>query len=284
MKFLSAAQEAAYKKALQHSYKAIAFDIDGTLTEFARFTIPDSMMMALNALPPQLPLLLCTGRPFEFIKGKINNIIRHAQDPEAARKQWTIIADNGGSAYTYNEKKDDYEALFHVPWPEERIAQETLRAFIKDRFGWHVVTDTREHTMVVIYHKHLYLFPRLVRQLSGHTAKQLNALFTEMDLHQVLKVQNSGLGSLIIPIESGKGHAIERWAKHAKIDLKDVLCIGDSPQVGGNDEDFLSGNYGVPFSVGKQTPKLYPLPVLDEKGKKLWGPKGTEYLVRHLFN
>lgn len=280
MKFNSTTQEKAHKAAIKHKFKAIAFDIDGTITPFARFTIPDSLMKTINSIPTDVPLLLCTGRPFEYIKKKLNNILKHAKDPEAARRQWSIIANNGSSAYVFDPQKNDYEQILSIPWPKERIEKETLEAFIKDRLGWHVVLDTRKYTMVVIFHKHFYLFPRLVRRLSVRLAGQLKKLFTEMDLHGELQIQNSGLGSLIIPVESGKGHAIKAWSKHAGISMKDILCIGDSPGPGENDEDFLSGDFGVSFSVGKQTKNTYPLPVLDEKGRKVWGPSGTEHLLK----
>ncbi len=283
MKFISAAQEKAYKAAIKHKFKAIAFDIDGTLTPFARFIIPDTLMEELNSISPNIPLILCTGRPFGYIKKKIKNIIRHAKDPEVARKQWLIISDNGGSVHAYDTKKKAYIELYSVNWPEKEIKQEVMEAFIKDKLARNIITESPGKTTVVLFHRYLYLFPKFLRPLSVNLAKKLNKILTEMKLEKTLKILDSGLGSHIMPIESGKGHAIKGWAKHAKISLKDVLCIGDSPGPGENDEDFLSGDFGMAFSVGKQTQNTYPLPVLDEKGRKVWGPEGTEYLLRQLI-
>ena len=283
MKFHSAAQEKAYNQAMTHKFKAIAFDIDGTLTPFSRFVIPDSLHQAMSELPEETQLILCTGRNLSFIKHKLDNIIKHFPNPEKARKRWSIISDNGGAAYVYSPQKKDYKRIYEVPWPKKQIDMETLSAFIKERFGWHTVIVTRERTMVVVFPKYFYFFPRMVRRLSNRLARQLNNLLQQMELSATLKVQNSGLGSLIIPIESGKGFALKAWAKDQKISLKDVLCIGDSPGPGENDEDFLNGECGTAFSVGKQVHSVYPLPVLDARGRKLWGPPGTEVLLRELF-
>ena len=108
-------------------------------------------------------------------------------------------------------------------------------------------------------------------------------LFKKMDLDEHFLIQDSGIGCLIIPAESGKGKAVKRWAKHLKIPLKDILVIGDQPLKGENDEEFLNGHFGTSFTVGHQSHNTYPLPVLDERGRKLRGPEGTEYLLKALF-
>ncbi|MFA4814732.1 MAG: HAD-IIB family hydrolase [Candidatus Gracilibacteria bacterium] len=283
MKFLSIAQEKATHAAMKRKYKAVVFDIDGTLTELSRWLIPGTLCAALNNLPPAVPLAFCTGRSIEHIKGKLLHIFKYAKNPELQQKRWHILAENGGAGYTYNPRKKDYEKFFNVTWPDAVITQDALEAFIKNKLGWHVQIFIKEHSMVVRFHDWIYIFPRIARIVSRHTAKQLMRLFKKMGIEKDLLVQDAGVGDLIIPSRSGKGKAVARWAKHLKIPLRTILVIGDQASPGENDEEFLCGKYGTPFTVGRQTSKLYPLPVLDEKGKKLWGPRGTEWLLKILF-
>lgn len=265
---------------MKRTYKAIAFDVDGTLTKFAHFTIPNSMIQTLNKIPTHIPLAICTGRPLNFIQGKLNAICSTFTED---RKRWFVISENGSNAFKYNVKTDDYDKLWEIPWPHSKVKIPTLEAFIKDRFGRHVSVVTRPNGMVVRYPDWMYLFPKMVKIESYRTARGLRKLLKEMELDEILVTMDSGLGSIIIPKESGKGQAIEKWARHMKIDLKDILCIGDRADLGGNDEDFLSGDYGTAFTVGALTENVYPLPVLDKKNKKLSGPKGTESLLAQLI-
>lgn len=283
MKFLSPAQEEATQKALKHRYKAVAFDIDGTLTELSRWIIPESLCKVLNDLPLDVPLAFCTGRAVDHIKGKLAHIVDYAVNPKEQQLRWSILAENGGAGYFWNPKKKNYDRFFEVPWPDSVITQDALEAFIKDKLGWHVQIMIKEHSMVVRFHDWSYIFPRIARMLSSRTSKQLATLFKKMKIEHDIQILDSGVGNLLVPKASGKGKAVAQWAKHLGISLKDVLVIGDKAQPGENDEEFLCGKYGTAFTVGHQTANLFPLPVLDEHGRKLWGPAGTEWLLRNLF-
>lgn len=283
MKFLSPAQEEATKNALTHRYKAVAFDIDGTLTELSRWIIPESLCKVLNNLPLDLPLAFCTGRAVDHIQAKLDHIFDYATNADEQRLRWAILSENGGAGYLWNPKKVDYERFFEVPWPNSIITQDALEAFVKDKLGWHIQIVIKEHSMVLRFHNWSYIFPRIARMLSSRTHKQLIKLFKKMKIEDEIQVLDSGVGNLLVPKASGKGKAVANWAKSLGISLSDVLVIGDKAQIGENDEEFLCGKYGVAFTVGRQTTNLFPLPVLDENGRKLWGPRGTEWLLKRLF-
>ena len=275
MKFLSASQEKATTAALQRHYKAVAFDIDGTLTPFGRWTIPKSLRETLLAMPKNIPLAFCTGRSIEHIQTKLTH--------EAELKRWYVLAENGGAAYKYNPRTHAHEMFFEIPWPKHIITQDAMEAFIKDKYGWHVEVVIRDHSVVIRYPSWFYLLPRGTRILSRHTATSLRKFFEKIGLDGHFLVEDSGIGNLIIPAESGKGKVIKVWAKQLGISMKDILVIGDQAKKGENDEEFLSGHYGTAFTVGHQTDNIHPFPVVDEKGRKLWGPVGTEYLLKKLF-
>lgn len=283
MKFKSDEQARAYKKAMSRNYKAAAFDVDGTLTEFAKFTIPDSLLSTLEQIPLEIPLVLCTGRPIDFIHWTMDSICNSTRNPEEQKRRWWIIAENGGAGYFYDEKKEEYIKFFDVKWPSEKIQMEVLAKKLKKQLSWHITILQRDHSIVAIYPKWMYLFPRFLREESVRVSNKIVTILKTIGLNKTLTAQNSGLGTLIIPVGSGKGNSIKRFAEKLGIPVKQVLCVGDSPQSGGNDEDFLSGDFGTPFNVGPILHTTYPLPVLNKKNVHLTGPKGTEYLLKQIF-
>lgn len=282
MKFNSKDQERFYESAMKRDYKAAAFDVDGTLTEFAKFTIPDYLLATLEKIPLDVPLVLCTGRPLDFIKAKMDSICNATRNPEEQRRRWWIIAENGGAGYYYDPQSEGYVQFFSVDWPEE-VDMDTMSAHMKDKLGWHIKTLERDQSLVVIYQKWMYLFPRFVRIESRRIWGRIRTLLKRRGWDTLLSAQNSGLGTLIIPKTSGKGRAIQRLARKLNVPMKQILCVGDNPQPGGNDEDFLSGQFGTPFTVGKVIKKNFPLPVLDERHVHLTGPQGTNELLKQVF-
>lgn len=282
MKFKSKAQAQAYEQALQRDYQAAAFDVDGTLTEMAKLNIPAFLLSTLEKIPLDIPLALCTGRPIDFLHHKMEVICRVGDNPSAQRRRWWILAENGGAGYYYDAQAEGYVPFFEVPWPDE-VEKEVLEAHLKDRLGWHIDVLVRKHSVVAVYPRWMYLFPRIVQAESRRNSRKIIHLLKERGWDTVLMAQNSGLGTLIIPKTSGKGNAIRRMARRLGIPMKSILSVGDSPQEGGNDEDFLSGDFGTPFSVGPVPHDIYPLPVLDERGVHVRGPKGTDLLLKRLF-
>lgn len=284
MNFLNTAQEIAWHRAVQQNYKAVAFDVDGTLTPFCSWVIPQSLRETLRALPADLSLALCSGRSFEYVQHVLDEIFEDEDKDaiEEQRKRWFLICENGGVGYVYNERTKDYEVFFEVPWPSH-LDQEGLEACIKDRFGWHVLFVTRVHSIVVRFHDWVYFFPRMVAWISKRTGVKIRRLFKKLGHDSFFKVEDSGVGNLVIPIQSGKAHAVSRWAKKLGLQFEEILVMGDQPGPGGNDEAFLSGGYGTAFTVGAQTSGIFPLPVLDAQHRKLHGPEATEQLLRLIF-
>lgn len=279
---LSSAQTKAIKAAMKKKYRVAAFDIDGTLTHLAKFSIPGSLVHALANLPGHIPLVICTGRDVEHVQGKLAHICDADPENHDHRSRWYIICENGGATYSFNCKDGEVKKIFEIKWPSKKITKDALEAFIKDKLGWHAHIVIREYSLVVRFPNLAYLFPKMVRKMSKRTAKELNKILTELKLDKDFSVQDSGIGNVIIPSESGKGKAVGRLAKKLKIPLKDVFVVGDQAGKGENDEEFLSGKFGTAFTVGKLTKKTFPLPVLDQWGKKLNGPEGTEFLLREI--
>ncbi len=274
-------QTAEMEKALHHPFKAAAFDVDGTLTHFARFIIPSFVAETLVGIPEHIPRAICTGRDLDFIQTQLRHICSHSQNPEEELKRWWIFAENGTVGYRWNSKKKDYEVWCEVNWPKEP-QQDTLEAFSKDVLGSQGVFILRNHTVVVRHPDWVYLWPRLTRFMSKRSHKKLVNILEKNRWGDSFRVQDSGIGNVILPIEGGKGNAMKRWSKMLKLPIKDILVVGDQAAPGENDEDFLNGHNGTAFSVGTLTENLYPLPVLDHRGRPLSGPEGTATLLKRV--
>ncbi len=278
MNFHSAAQKEAHEAALKHLFKAVAFDVDGTLTHFARFTIPTFMAEALVKIPSNIPRAICTGRDLRFIHTQLLHICAHSLNPDKEIERWSVFAENGGVGYHWNARKKDFEPWFEIPWPKTP-SKDTVEAFGKDKLGSTGIFMLRENTIVVRHPDWYYLSTAFTRFMSKRNHHKLERVFIKNEWDKTFLIQDSGIGNVILPRESGKGNAMQRWSKDLKIPLQDILVVGDQPKVGGNDEDFLSGKNGSAFTVGDLTHTLSPLPVLDKKGRRLKGPEGTAALL-----
>ena len=263
-------------------YSALAFDVDGTLTPFGRFTLAKEMKQSLQNIPLQVPLALCTGRPLDYAIHKIEELLEGSADFAAQKARWTLLCDNGASGYIWDSSTQKYESFFSEPWPEEIIEQDLLLTMLQEELGFWARIMVREFTMVVLCPKWMYRFPPLVHWYAGRLHQKLEVYFESWGLKDQLCSQNSGLGNLIFSGKAGKGKAIEKWAKRLGVPTASIACVGDRPEPGGNDEEFLSGNYGTAFTVGDTTQNPQPAPVLDAQGKPVRGPKGTQLLISQL--
>jgi len=279
---LTSAQKKAHDSAMKKKFKAAAFDIDGTLTDIRKFIMPGHLIKTLAHIPGHVPLAICTGRDIEHVQTRLQHICDAGPQTNEHRTRWFIFCENGGIGFFYDCRTQKYKKFFEIPWPNKKITQEAMQAFLKDRLGWHAVISIRTHSIIVHFPRPFYIFPRFINHVSKKTASRLTKIIDEMGLSKDFSVEDSGIGSVIIPRESGKGKAIKRWSEHLRIPIKDILVVGDQAQKGKNDAEFLSGDYGTSFTVGAQTPSVYPLPVLDSTGKKLWGPEGTQYLLEQI--
>lgn len=285
MKFNSPAQEKAYIKAIKHKFKAVAFDIDGTLTNLAKITIPQKLLIKLGDLIGKVPIAICSGRDIDHIKNKVEQICSASYKEKSGREKYFVICENGASSYAFNCKTNEYKEIFRIPWPDEVISMDAMVSLLKKKFPFKLVVKAREGSIILHFHAWLYVIPKLIFHMSALALFAIKHLLKKEGLDKYFEVQDSGIGNIIIPKESGKGKAIKRWSEYLGIALKDIAVIGDMPGDGKNDSEFLCGRYGVAFTVGKSTDRIYPLPVYNKEGRRLYGPHGTLELLSTLdFN
>ena len=284
LKAFEATKSIVLDLALKRKYRAVAFDLDGTLTEFSKFTITKEARKAIRKIPENVQLIVCTGRPLPYIKEKLKEI-------GLPFKRWILISNNGGVIYfpgTKGKNPHDFQIWKEFPWPDD-VSKEALKKAVHKNAPWYLSPLIRVHirpyVMVILFPRFFYRFlpEKVTKKWTQFFYRLAQKTIKTEALENKIHPLFSGLGSLFLPNEVDKGKALRKLAKHLKITPKDILCIGDTPEVGGNDHDFLMGKHGTSFTVGTHTERTYPLPVLDKTGKRLTGPKGTVELLNKLW-
>lgn len=281
--------------------KAAMFDFDGTITHKGQYAPPKVLADGLVDLSQKIPIGFCTGRQLEsFIHRGLTELLSEIspQKRTAFLENLFLFAENGAIGYDFNVEKEVFEEFYRVDWPEHFISRETLkeelRAAIKD-YG--DIYDNA-HRVVIVMRTNLHeTIERDVAEVYELSAKMYEITLGVLrnfskDFEKFLHVGNSGIGVIVGPANGDKDHAIEEFALLLGrlrglefVDgLRDILVVGDSPQVGGNDHYFLQGRLGTPFNVGEaelENPLLKM--VYDEKGVRLYNASATLFLVRKML-
>ncbi len=280
-------------------FKAAMFDFDGTITRKGEYVPPRAVVDALVDLSQKIPIGFCTGRQLESFEHRGLNELLKEIEPEKRKsflENLFLFAENGAIGYDFNAEKEIFEEFYRVEWPEEFIVKselkETLRESIKD-YG-DVYDDAHRVVIVMRTNAHdegnaeeIYM---LSEKLYEITLKILGNF--SQNFEKFLHAGNSGIGVIVGPANGDKDYAITKFAEllsekrrlNFEEDLRDILVVGDSPQKGGNDHYFLRGKYATAYTVGQKTDEAkYPIPVMDESGKKLFNADGTLYLLKQLL-
>lgn len=282
-------------------FKAAMFDFDGTLTEKGHNYPPREIADALVSLSQKMPIGFCTGRQLEsFERRALSKLLEQVNDEERPRfmENLYLFAENGAIGYDFNPKLKDFEKIYQIEWPSEFIDREKLRTILNESVKEYGEILYNAHQIVVVmgtkfYYEDqpaidkVYEFAGIIYEMTLDILKKINP-----DYSKYVHVGNSGIGVIISPANGDKDEAIEQFGKFLsenrgmKFDAKysEILTVGDSAQVGGNDFYFLSGRFGTPYSVGEVLPDNPLLQsVKDESGERILHSKGTLKLIQTLL-
>lgn len=285
----------------QAKFKAAMFDFDGTVTEKGSVAPSEEMAEVLYKLACEMPVAFCTGRQKSSFEEHGLKII--LSNIEVSKRQkflenLYLISENGAIGYAFNTGIDEYEEFYRVEWP----SQFAERKWLMDR-----LSELTEGLGKVLYDKHEVVIVigakghdedkdiTNVYETSGQIYEVVLKLLNEIspNYEDFVTIGNSGIGVLIIPKDGDKDYGITMFGKLLKekrgmsFDAKfsEIVVVGDNPQVGGNDNKFLNGDYGTPYSVGEDTVDAkFPLYVYDKNGEKLLHAPGTIHLIKELLN
>lgn len=282
-------------------FKAAMFDFDGTLTEKGFNYPPQEVADALVNLSQKMPIGFCTGRQLEsFERRALSKLLEEVNDAEKPRflENLYLFSENGAIGYDFNPKINDFEEIYRVEWPEEFIEREKLRTILQEavkEYG-EILYDAHEIVVVMgtkFYYEDspaidkVYEFAGKIYEITLEVLAKINP-----DYAKYVHVGNSGIGVIVSPVNGDKDEAIKRFGQFLtenrgmKFDpqYREILAVGDSAQIGGNDFYFLNGRFGTPYSVGEILPDNPLLQsVKDENGKSILNAYGTLKLIKSIL-
>jgi hydroxymethylpyrimidine pyrophosphatase-like HAD family hydrolase len=290
---LTAQQKEQFDLALKEEYTGCLFDIDGTLTVFGDEYIPAFMLQLLADLSLQVPMAVCTARKLSQAYEKLATLFPHATNPLSCQAQWVMICENGAVGYRFDTDKKEYVEFHRIPYPytEEQRGSlfEKVRKALEGKLS---IAFMNEVTLVFRPLKTDDPDREALSARSHELAMTIHEILASSDPKGALKIGDSGMGVSIFPAAGDKEQGTIAFAKYLASsrgilvgpNLKELVCVGDQPLPYGNDESFLDGRFGTPFTVGEAHPEhLLPLPVFDpSSGKVLKGPEGTASLLHQL--
>lgn len=291
-------RQKAYVEALQKSYLGCLFDLDGTLTVRGKYDVPLPLQAIFREKASKIPLAICTGRNFEFASNLILPIFTEAPDSLQCQENCIFICENGSVGYFYDRKSQKYREFYNLSFPYPEVQKEALYYKLLQLLEGKVSThNINNYTLVFRAKSDDGANAKVVAERSHEMAKIISAELTMSDPDQLLTFGDSGIGVIVFRRDGNKDRGVREFAKFLQeqrafdlTDLKDLVVVGDQPGPGGNDEAFLAGIDGTPFTVGETHPeRLLPLPVYEKSGGKfdastkiLQGPAGTVALLRQL--
>ncbi len=284
-------QKEAFQQALQQTYTACIFDIDGTLTVRGDEFIPAFLQPKLAELSMTVPMAVCTARRLQHAHDKLAPLFYHAVDPLKCQANWMLVCENGAVGYVFDPQKKGYSECFREVYPYRDAVPNPffnhLNSRLKDKFGVSFM-----NVVSMIFRPPLEgLSSDEVLHRSREIALAIQGELPQFDPKGLLAVGDSGIGANIFPKNSNKERGILEFAKSIAAgrgyrispEAREIVAVGDQPEPLGNDETFLDGTYGTPFTVGEIHPEnLLPLPVFDKSGKILNGPEATLFLLEQL--
>lgn len=273
-------------------FQAAMFDFDGTLTEKGANYPSKEVADALVQLSQKMPIGFCTGRQLESFERRA---LVHLP---LFMENVSLFAENGAIGYDYNSKGGGFEEMYRVGWPETFIPREKLRTILNEAVKEFGEILYNAHEIVVVMGSKYYYEEKAdinkVYELTDKIYEVTLEVLSKIDpgFENYVHVGNSGIGVIISPANGDKDEAIERFGEFLgrergvefEANYRDILVVGDSAQVGGNDFYFLNGRFGTAYSVGEilpQNPLLQS--VIDENGARILNSKGTLKLIKSLL-
>ncbi len=277
------------------------FDFDGTVTEKGSVAPSEEMAKILYKLAQEVPIAFCTGRQKSSFEEHGLKIILSNVEPSKRQKfleNLYLISENGSIGYAFNTDIDEYEEFYRVLWPENFVE----RKWLMDKLS--VLTEGSgkvyydKHEVVIVIGSRYHDEDKDIRDVYATSDKIYGIVVKFLkevseNYEDFITVGNSGIGVVIMPKNGNKDKGIQMFGQLLKekngIDfdstLSEILVVGDNPQPGGNDHDFLKGTYGTPYNVGEYiSDTKFPLNVYDKNGTKLLHATGTIRLIKESFN
>ncbi|MBD3330210.1 HAD hydrolase family protein [Candidatus Peregrinibacteria bacterium] len=276
--------------------KACMFDMDGTITDKGMHYPSQEMADALTNLAQKMPIAICTGRQLEsFESHGLNYLLKEIQPKKLERflENLYLVAENGSIGYNFNTDLDRFQEFYRGQWPEEIIERNNFMKQLDEEvseFGEVVYEAHRVVVVVRTFHGEDNDIDKIYNR-SAEIESIVKSFLSEhwSNFEEFFHIGNAGIGVVVCPADSDKDRGIKEFGDiltksrgyEFSKNYREILVIGDNPQIRGNDHYFLAGKYGIPFSVGDHV--LNASPVKEKNGNRLLHSAGTLALIREIL-
>jgi len=279
----------ATQSAFRTVYRAVAFDIDGTLTRKDSPEIDERMAKIIGGLLRRsVPVLLITGRGRRSAREAAMSIREMAELSRWYARRLYCITHNGifllctpvdDPARFLEEERAIGDRLKKLASLKSRLEISLSKRFPKAdiRFSCEPCSDSRQkpHSIRIVVNAEKGALKEISEALS-------KVIFSHREYAQEIHVSRGSYGTLnsFDVAATNKLIALGKFAKMIGVREEQILRVGDRGQKGGNDYDLLRSKQG--FSVDEFSADLgYCHPVLDEALQApLKGAAATEQLLR----
>ncbi|KRO00155.1 Cof-type HAD-IIB family hydrolase [Companilactobacillus kimchiensis] len=225
-------------------YKLIAIDIDGTLLNDKQKITKENIQAIRQALNKGIKVVLCSGRAYDGVIGNAQEIGLNGPD------QYMIYF--GGNIIQNYDDQIIYQKALHNEDCEEIanfLMDHKIHFDLIDNKGTHYDSyqDWIEKHML---DTNLGIVKFLLRTHKHDLTKMADLIHTTYDGNYFV-VQTSDQEIEMFPKDVNKGIALEYLVKHLKIDIKQVMAIGDMD----NDLPMLK-RVGLSVAMGNATDEV----------------------------
>lgn len=217
-------------------YKAIFVDIDGTLRDNNRQLSQKTINTVKKVTDKGILVILCSGRPRKYTE-EVSKMC-------CASKY--IITSNGGNIYDYEENRVIYsnimnkEAILNLYEIANSVDAKFIMNVGEGRVVNKVTKPDEEKEIEGNIHEFVYKNDIVQCIIADKDFDKIKNLIPKIEKVKDVEIKNRHKSLIdssyprdntiycdVANIESSKGNAIEKLCQYLKIDLKDVISIGD---------------------------------------------------------
>lgn len=279
----------AIDEAFSKVYRAVAFDVDGTLTDASEVDVDQRMAGVVSHLLQRgVPVLIITGRGRPTARAAADQIRQLGNLTQWHLRRLHCITHNG--IFLLQTPADEPRAFLRQQTPLNGRLTDRDIAVLADTVSTVISREERQPARFWSISREPHSL-RLTFDLESERDQieaALERYFESGEFQGPKLYLTRGTFAHLSCLDlapTNKGLAVERWATAVGIAVDRILRIGDQGQEGGNDFDLLDVNSG--FSVGELSRNVsHCHPVLDDELEtQLRGAVATEHLLRlvHLF-
>lgn len=276
--------EQTLSSAYGNIYRAVAFDVDGTLTVQGDVSISRGMATIVAGLLLRgVPLLLISGRGRRSVRQAVEEILSHSNLHPSYLRRLRCVTHNGlfylstPNEFPANPLSDEREIAEPLVKVDELQAE--LRGRLKSaQIDTRITTEpTGPNPYALRVVASGVADPAAVKAIISEAANSVGM----SNFHVCVGAYGNEVS--VDVSSTHKGKALEIFAIDVGIDVEEILCVGDRGDEEGNDFDLLKHNNG--FSVGTFSQDLrgsHPI-VSDDGTALLEGATATSALLNRVL-